>query len=104
LGVTLLHKGAPTLVASADGPLWVNHSGNSALASAGTGDVLAGLVGSFCAQGATGLDAACVASFLHGRAGERAAAVHGLRGVIAGDLMQHLGSAMLDLESLAGQR
>jgi NAD(P)H-hydrate epimerase len=102
LGITLVHKGGPTVIAAAQGEAWINHSGNSALASAGTGDVLSGLVGGLAAQGASGLDAACVACFLHGRAGERAAAVHGVRGVIAGDVMRHLGSAMIELEALAG--
>jgi NAD(P)H-hydrate epimerase len=101
LDVTLLHKGAPTVIAASDGEAWVNHSGNSALASAGTGDVLSGLVAGFIAQGASGLDAAVLACFLHGRAGERAAAVLGIRGVIAGDVLRYLGSAMLEIETLA---
>lgn len=100
LGVDVVHKGAPTLIADMENNVWINHSGNSALATAGTGDVLAGMIGGLVAQGATGLDAACVACFLHGRAGERAADVSGVRGVVAGDLLRHVGSAMIELEAL----
>lgn len=102
LGVTLLHKGAPTLIASADEGLWINSSGGSALATGGTGDVLTGLVGGLLAQGAAPMDAACSACFLHGRAGEYAAEDHGVRGVIASDLPMYLGPAMLELEAVVG--
>jgi len=101
LGVTFVRKGAPTVIAG-EGNVWINSSGSSALATVGTGDVLAGLLGSFLAQGASPIDAACVACFLHGRAGELAAAEKGLRGVIAGDLMPLLGPAMRSLEARAG--
>jgi NAD(P)H-hydrate epimerase len=104
LGVTLVHKGAPTLVASAGGEVWVNYHGNSALASAGTGDVLTGLIGSLMAQGAGPLDAACVACYLHGRAGEVAARERGIRGVIAGDLLKFLGEPMLELEAASPRK
>ena len=102
LGVTLAHKGAPTLIGTPDGHIWINHHGNSALATAGTGDVLTGLIGGFVAQGAGGLDAAALGCFLHGRAGELAGDATGERGVIAGDLMYFLGEAMGELETIAG--
>jgi ADP-dependent NAD(P)H-hydrate dehydratase / NAD(P)H-hydrate epimerase len=100
LGVTLVRKGAPTVIASG-GSVWINSSGSSALATVGTGDVLAGLLGSLLAQGASPGDASCVACFLHGRAGELAAVEKGVRGVIAGDLMPLLGPAMRSLEARA---
>jgi NAD(P)H-hydrate epimerase len=103
LQVTLVRKGAPTLVAVPDGRMWINSSGSSALATGGTGDVLTGLVGSLLAQGAEPSDAACVACFLHGRAGELAALEKGVRGVIAGDLIPQLGPAMRALEARAGR-
>jgi NAD(P)H-hydrate epimerase len=102
LGVALLHKGAPSLVAAPGEGLWINTSGNSALATGGTGDVLTGMVGSLLAQGADPMDAACVACFLHGKAGEFAAEDHGVRGVVAGDLLLYLGAAVLELEAIAG--
>jgi hydroxyethylthiazole kinase-like uncharacterized protein yjeF len=103
LGCTLLHKGAPTLIANPEEGLWINTSGNSALATGGTGDVLTGLVGGLLAQGAEPMDAACSASFVHGRAGEFAAEDHGIRGVIAGDLLLYLGAAVLELEAICGE-
>jgi NAD(P)H-hydrate epimerase len=99
LGIALVHKGAPTLIASPGGEVWVNYHGNSALATAGTGDVLTGLVGGFVAQGASAVDASCVACYLHGRSGEVAARARGLRGVIAGDLLRYLGEPILELEA-----
>jgi NAD(P)H-hydrate epimerase len=103
-----VHKGAPTLVASPAGEVWVNGSGSSALAKGGTGDVLTGFIASFLAQAlAAGeppaeaaLDAACVACYLHGRTGEIEARERGERGVIASDLFLSLGKAMVELESL----
>ena len=115
LGVTLLHKGAPALIAAATGGVWINASGTSALATGGTGDVLTGMIGSFLAQ-ATALarrggggetlqpvDAACVASLLHGRAGEIAARSRGERGVIASDLLDAMGPALVALEGRAAR-
>jgi NAD(P)H-hydrate epimerase len=103
-GLTLVHKGAPTLVASAGGEVWINHHGNSALATAGTGDVLAGLIGGIRAQRGTELDAACVACYLHGRSAEYAAERWGLRGVVAGDLLAFLGTPIRELESAIDTR
>jgi hydroxyethylthiazole kinase-like uncharacterized protein yjeF len=104
LGVGLVHKGAPTLVSTAAGDVWVNYHGNSALATAGTGDVLTGIIGGLMAQGADALSAGCVGCYLHGRAGEVAARARGLRGVIAGDLLRFLGEPLLELEALASQK
>jgi len=117
LGVTVLLKGAPTLIAGPDGMVWVNASGNSALATGGTGDVLTGLMGGLIAQAAAPLrhgppprsltpaqvtDATCVACFLHGEAGELAARGRGIRGVMAGDLLDALGPVLVALEARAG--
>jgi hydroxyethylthiazole kinase-like uncharacterized protein yjeF len=104
LGVTLVHKGAPTLIASAGGEVWVNYNGTSALAKAGTGDVLTGLIGGFAAQGGSPIDAACAGCYLHGRAGEVAARVRGVRGVVAGDLLRYLGEPLIELEAAAPRK
>lgn len=98
LGAVVLHKGAPSIIASPEGDILINLHGTSALATGGTGDVMTGLVGSFLAQGAGPLDAAAVGSFLLGRSGEHASVDRGLRGVIAGDLLAYLGPAMVELE------
>ncbi|MBP2680874.1 MAG: YjeF-related protein [Candidatus Krumholzibacteriota bacterium] len=104
LGITLVHKGAPTLIASPGGEVWVNYNGTSALAKAGTGDVLTGLIGGFFAQGGSPVDAACVGCCLHGRAGEIAARARGVRGVIAGDLLKYLGEPLIELEAAARKK
>jgi NAD(P)H-hydrate epimerase len=104
LGLTLVHKGAPTLIASPGGEVWVNYNGTSALATAGTGDVLTGLVGGCLAQGGSPIDAACVACCLHGRAGEVAARARGVRGVVAGDLLRYLGEPLVELEAAAPKK
>lgn len=98
-------KGARTLVAEPSGHLWVNPTGSTALATAGTGDVLAGLVAALLAQGAGPVAAAAAAAHLHGLAGEMAAVVRGSeRAVIAGDVLEHLGAAFARLEGEAARR
>ncbi|MDG4864598.1 NAD(P)H-hydrate dehydratase, partial [Streptomyces sp. T-3] len=71
---TVLLKGSTTLVAGPDaGPVRVNPTGTSWLATAGSGDVLAGLAGALLSAGLSALDAGSVAAYLHGLAGRRAA-------------------------------
>ncbi len=72
-GATVLLKGRRTLVAEPGGRAAVNLSGSSWLATAGSGDVLSGVIGSLLAHGLEPLTAAAGGAFLHGRAGERAA-------------------------------
>jgi len=73
----VLLKGSTTLVASPDGRVRANPTGTPALATAGTGDVLAGLAGSLLASGLDPLDAGSVAAYVHGSAGRIAAAAGG---------------------------
>lgn len=73
-GATVLLKGNRTLVASPDGQATVNLTGTSWLATAGSGDVLSGVIGSLLASGLTPLLAASAGAHLHGRAGQRAEA------------------------------
>lgn len=89
-GATVLLKGHRTLIAEPGGQAAVNLSGSSWLATAGSGDVLSGVVGSLLATGLPPFIAAAAGAFLHGRAGERAEA-SGLFG--AQVLWQHLGRA-----------
>lgn len=76
LGVTVLLKGSTTVIAAPDGRVRVNPTGTPALATAGSGDVLAGLCGALLAGGLDPLDAGSVGAWLHGLAG-RLAAEHG---------------------------
>jgi NAD(P)H-hydrate epimerase len=86
---TTLLKGATTLVY--DGNLvHMNTTGTSALATAGTGDVLTGIIATLLSQGLTPVDAARAGAYWHGLAAQRCARQHG-RGVVAGDLPEMLG-------------
>lgn len=100
-GCTVVLKGAQTVVASPDGRVTVNASGNPGMASGGTGDVLAGVIVSFLGQGMAPGDAARAGVFAHGDAGDRAAARRGERGMIASDIVEGLPDA---LEALARGR
>jgi hydroxyethylthiazole kinase-like uncharacterized protein yjeF len=86
--IILVLKGAQTLVAAADGCVSLNPTGNPALASGGTGDVLTGLIGGFLAQGLTPWDAARLGVYLHGLAADYFVDQYGPRGLIAGDLIK----------------
>lgn len=74
LGVIVLLKGDATIVAGPDGRVRVNRTGSVVLATAGTGDVLSGGCGTLLAAGLDPLDAGSVGAYLHGRAGQLAAA------------------------------
>jgi ADP-dependent NAD(P)H-hydrate dehydratase / NAD(P)H-hydrate epimerase len=78
LRATVLLKGDRSIVAAPDGPVWANPTGTPALATAGSGDLLAGLLGALLAGGLPADRAAITAAFLHGLAGQ--AAVHALGG------------------------
>ena len=88
-GVVVL-KGHRTLVAHPDGRTSVNASGNPGMATAGSGDVLTGMVGAWLARGLPAYDAARLAVFTHGLAGDRAKARLGEESMIAGDLVDAL--------------
>jgi NAD(P)H-hydrate epimerase len=89
--VVLVLKGAFTVVAAPDGRSATLPLATPALARAGTGDVLAGLITGLRAQGLPAFDAACAGVWLHGQAGLRAAALAGgTAGVVAGDLITEI--------------
>ncbi len=95
-GLVVLLKGAPTVIADPDGRIFVNPTGNSGMASAGTGDVLAGLIAGLLAQGSRPLEAACVGAFLHGAAGDLCRQDLGEWGMTAQDLVDHLPASFLN--------
>ncbi len=99
-GVVVL-KGANTVIADKDGLTRISAVSNSALATAGTGDVLAGSIGGFMAQGLSPFDAASIAVFLHADAGKRAAETIGAAGTIASDIVAQLSLAGLTLSGEA---
>lgn len=98
--VILVLKGAHTLIASPDGRVAALPFKTDALAKAGTGDVLAGVLAGMLAQGLSPFDAAVVGGYLHGLAGEQAAKATGsARSVLAGDVIDNLGTAFRLLEA-----
>lgn len=97
LGATVVMKGAGTVVAAPGMPLAVNLTGNPGMASGGLGDVLAGMIVSLAGQGIPPFEAACAAVWLHGRAGDIAAAEKSQASLIASDLIEKLPEAIRDL-------
>ena len=93
-GVTVLLKGAYTVAAAPDGRARVLPFANPALATAGTGDVLAGAVAGLLAQGLAPFDAATLGAFVHAAAGQLAAEETGEAGVVASDLLPLLPRAI----------
>ena len=89
-GCVLVLKGAPTVVADPDGRVTVNPTGHPGMATAGMGDVLAGVVAALLAQGLAPYDAARAAVFAHGQAGEHCARFMGPVGFGAGDVAEAL--------------
>lgn len=94
-GATVLLKGSTTTVADPDGRVLLSATGDPRLATAGTGDVLSGVVGAFLAQGLDGLRAAAAAAWVHGTA----AHLGWRRGFVAGDLLDLLPAVLSALDS-----
>lgn len=93
LGAVVLLKGSLTIVAHPDGRVLYSNTGDARLATAGTGDVLTGIIGALCATGVEPFRAAAAGAFLHGRAG----ALGWRRGLVAGDLVANLPRALDEL-------
>ena len=87
-------KGDDTLVVSPDGVAAVSRGGAPGLATAGTGDVLSGVIGAMLAKGLPAAHAACAGVYVHVRAGQIAAAPHGPDGIVASDVIHALPAAM----------
>ncbi|MCC7126009.1 MAG: NAD(P)H-hydrate dehydratase [Acidobacteria bacterium] len=90
-------KGYRTVVATPEGRVHVNPTGSPGMATGGTGDVLAGMLAAWLAQGLDAEAACRVAVYLHGAAGELADAAVGEVSMVAGDLAEHIGAALLEL-------
>ena len=98
--ITVL-KGAYTVVAAPDGSAMLSPFANPGLASAGTGDVLAGAIAGLMSQGLSLEQAAALGVYLHGMAGERVARELGTTGMVAGDLLPVLPLAIKELREAA---
>ena len=90
-GVVVVLKGAGTAVVNADGTVDINTTGNSGMATAGSGDVLTGIITGLLAQGYSPFDAAHLGVFLHGLAGDIAAAEVSEYSLIASDIVNRIG-------------
>lgn len=88
--VTVLLKGVPTLVVSSGHPMWIVATGNPALATGGSGDLLAGFVACYLARGLSGREAAALGAFTLGRGAEIAARHHTVRATRPADVLAAL--------------
>ncbi len=98
-GVILVLKGAGTIVASPDGRVFLNLTGNEGLGTGGTGDVLTGSILSWLAQGVPPLGAACMGVYLHGKAADILKEQYGSSGYTASELIDYLPKIRRDIES-----
>jgi hydroxyethylthiazole kinase-like uncharacterized protein yjeF len=100
-GAAVLLKGARSVIATPEGRVFINSSGNAGMATAGMGDVLSGIVGALLGQGMTAGDALALGVFVHGFAADRLAMRLGPVGYLAGDLAAELPAAFASLSAYA---
>lgn len=103
-GVIVVLKGAGTVTAAPDGRAVINTTGNSGMATGGSGDVLAGICASLLAQGGEAFDSAAAAVYLHGLAGDLAAARLGKISMLPTDLLDALPQAFLSVQRSGKER
>ncbi|MCL4458062.1 MAG: NAD(P)H-hydrate dehydratase [Nitrospirae bacterium] len=94
-GTYLVFKGVPTIVAEPDGNAFINTTGNSGMATAGSGDVLTGVIASLLGQGLDPINASVAGVYLHGLAGDLAAGRMGEHSMIASDIINFLPEAFM---------
>lgn len=88
--IIIVKKSHRTRVYAPDGSIWNNSTGNAGMATAGSGDVLTGIILGLLAQGLTPFEAACTGIYLHGLAGDKAAECQNQASIIASDLIEQL--------------
>lgn len=98
-GAYFVFKGAPTIVADPEGRIFINTTGNPGMATAGSGDVLTGMLAGLLGQGMHPVDACRLAVFLHGLAGDIAAEAQGMHSLIASDIIDSIPRAFLSLHA-----
>ena len=98
--VVVVLKGANTSVTTSDGNIYFNSTGNPGMATAGSGDVLTGIILSLLAQGYSAPDAARVGVYVHGLAGDLAKDETGEEGLIATDIINNIGRAFKNLKAM----
>jgi hydroxyethylthiazole kinase-like uncharacterized protein yjeF len=103
-GLFVVLKGARTVVARPDGAVAICPTGNPGMATAGTGDVLTGMMVGLLAQGMPSWEAACAATYLHGAAGDLAAARMGQAGMISGDVIEEIPYALRQIHQISSDK
>lgn len=96
-GTIVLLKGADTIVTNGE-DVYVNKTGNPGMATAGSGDVLSGIIVALIAQGMGTFEATCLGSYLHGLAGDIAKESYGVHGLIASDMINAIPGAFLEYQ------
>jgi NAD(P)H-hydrate epimerase len=97
-GIYVILKGARTIVATPEGEAYINPTGNPGMATAGTGDVLSGIIAGFISQGLSAKDSSILGVYLHGMAGDIAAAKLSQTALIASDLLKTFPEAVKRIE------
>jgi NAD(P)H-hydrate epimerase len=97
LNCVIVLKGHHTFIASPNGDAWFNSTGNAGMATAGSGDVLTGILTGLLAQGYNAEEAAVLGVYIHGAAGDMAAQQLSQEAMLASDITQHLGKVFLQL-------
>lgn len=96
--IVIVLKGAYTAIACPDGTCYFNSTGNPGMATAGSGDVLTGILTALLAQSYTPKESAILGVYWHGLAGDLAAERKSEQSLVAGDIVRHLGAAWIELE------
>ena len=95
--ITIVLKGHYTMTVRPDSKIYVNSSGNAGMATPGSGDVLTGVISALIAQNYPADWSVVLGVYLHGLAGDLAAQVHGTYGMVASDIVDHLGKAIMEV-------
>ncbi|QSO47001.1 NAD(P)H-hydrate dehydratase [Alicyclobacillus mengziensis] len=98
-GAIVVLKGYHTLIVNPDGRVHVNPTGDASLATAGTGDVLAGMIGGLLAQSVDAFEAACAGVWLHGKAGEMAGESRTQASVVASEVVDCISRAIRSIST-----
>ncbi len=96
-GVTLVFKGAPTVIGTPNGEVWINSTGNPGMATGGMGDVLTGVIAGLMAQGVLSEQAGALGVYVHGLAGDIVSERLGTHGLIASDVLEAVPEAIASL-------
>lgn len=96
--VTVVLKGHHTVISTSRGETWINPTGNPGMATAGAGDVLAGIITALIAQGFTPQNAAICGVYVHGSAGDKAADEYGQWGMTARDIIRFIPNIIKNME------